>query len=51
MAKTRKILNEQTFSKLLNSQHMGLCDNHHAQEQEDDAVTGGRHGPRDGIGS
>ena len=20
---------------------MGLCDNHHAQEQEDDAVTGG----------
>ena len=33
------------------SQHMGLCDNHHAKEQEDDAVTGGRHGPREGKGS
>ena len=30
---------------------MGLCDNHHAKEQEDDAVTGGRHGPREGKGS
>ena len=33
------------------SQHMGLCDNHHAKEQEDDAVTGGRHGPRKEKGS
>ena len=24
---------------------MSLCDDHHAQEQEDDAVAGGRHGP------
>ena len=24
---------------------MSLCDHHHAQEQEDDAVAGGRHGP------
>ena len=26
---------------------MSLCDHNHAKEQEDDAVTCGRHGPRE----